>query len=124
MKQETRDNLIYLAVGLSMAALLAADAFYAVGHDREVWVPSRFAFRIAAYMAILAYFVGREVRKVKATVVQTSICVLLACILHLGLAFSLRHLFSGPFSLEIWGLAVAESFIFTQAAVRAVRYLH
>lgn len=70
VKPSTRDNLIYSAVGLSIAALLAADAFYADSHGRKMWMPSRFTFRLVYTRALLGYFVARETRKVKAAVVQ------------------------------------------------------
>ena len=44
MKQGTRDNVIYLGVGLGIAALLTTGDFYSYSHGREVWVPSPFAF--------------------------------------------------------------------------------
>jgi hypothetical protein len=45
MKSGTRDNLIYLGVGLGVAALVVADFFYADSHGQEMWMPSRFALR-------------------------------------------------------------------------------
>ena len=35
MKPETRDNVIYLAVGISIAALVTADFFYADSHGMK-----------------------------------------------------------------------------------------
>jgi hypothetical protein len=57
MKPKTRDNLIYLAVGLSIAALVTANAFYADSRGREMWWPSRFTFRAVTTPSLLAYFV-------------------------------------------------------------------
>jgi hypothetical protein len=56
MKQQTRDNLTYLAVGLGLAALLAFDAFYSDSHNRKMWMPSRFAFNAVAFMGVLVLY--------------------------------------------------------------------
>jgi hypothetical protein len=45
MKQKTRDNLIYLAVGLGVVALIVADFVYADSHGQRMWWPSTFASR-------------------------------------------------------------------------------
>ena len=55
MKQQTRDNLIYLAFGLRIAALLFSDALYPVKNDREMWMPSRFAMRAVGSTGVLAW---------------------------------------------------------------------
>ena len=60
MKQSARDNIIYLAVGLSIAALLAGDAFYSLSHDLKIWMPSRFALRLVATTILLVYFVIKQ----------------------------------------------------------------
>src|SRR5260370_25602755 len=91
MKAQTRDNLIYLAVGLSVAALVTIDVFYTDSHGREMWMPSRFAFRAVYSTGLLAYFVARETRKVKATVAHVLMCVLFASILNLAIAFGFRR---------------------------------
>ncbi|HEY6386638.1 MAG TPA: hypothetical protein VIX91_13250 [Candidatus Acidoferrum sp.] len=53
MKQSNRDNLIYLAVGLSIAALTAFDAYYFDSHSRKMWIPSRFAFNAFGSLGVL-----------------------------------------------------------------------
>src|SRR5437879_4077418 len=123
MKQTTRDNLIYLAVGLSVAALVTADCFYADSHGREMWWPSTFAYRLVAYLGVLGYLVGRETRKIGATVTQMIMCVLAAWILQLGIAFAFRQTFSGRYTLGLWVLAVVGGFAIIQLMVGAVRYL-
>jgi hypothetical protein len=60
MEPKTRDNLIYLAVGLSVAAILVGDFFYGLNHHTEMWRPSKFTFRAVYTTALLAYFVARE----------------------------------------------------------------
>jgi len=123
MKQTTRDNIIYLAVGLALVGLLAADFFYADSHGRRMWLPSYFAIRTAAYMGVIVYFVVKETRKVKATLAQTIICSLVASILHLGIAFMFRDILNGSFGLILWVLAVLEISLIVWLMVRAVIYL-
>jgi hypothetical protein len=93
MQPKTRDNLIYLGLGLGTAGLLGGDLFYADSHGVKMWMPSRFAFRTAGYTGILGYFVGRETQRAKATVPQTTMCIAFAGILHLIVAFALRQTF-------------------------------
>jgi hypothetical protein len=124
MKQRTRDNLIYLAVGLGIAALVVADAFYADSRGREMWVPSWFAARVVYMTALLAYFVVRETRKVKATVVQVLACVLFASVVNLTLAFSFRHAINQLRGLSFWSLAVLEIFFLVQLSVWVVQHLN
>ncbi|MGH9568100.1 MAG: hypothetical protein ACRD4F_00575, partial [Candidatus Angelobacter sp.] len=97
MKQTTRDNVIYLTIGLIIAGLVTADFFYADSHGKQMWLPSSFAFRAVGYMGILGYFVVRETRKVRATVCQAIACVALASILHLAIAFWFRNIIGGRF---------------------------
>jgi len=123
MQPKTRDNLIYLGVGLCVAGLLTADFFYADSRGREMWMPSRFAFRTVFYTSVLGFFVARETRKVKATLVQVATCVLFAIILHLGVAFAFRQVFSDRFSASLWVLATLELFVITQLTVYVVRHL-
>jgi hypothetical protein len=123
MHQTTRDNLIYLAVGIGIAALVVADFFYADSHGRAMWMPSNFAIRAVAYIAILGYFVARETRKAKATLFQVTMCVLAAGILHLGIVYAFRETISGRFSIGLWALAVLEFFLIVQLMVYTVHYL-
>jgi FtsH-binding integral membrane protein len=123
MKAVTRDNLIYLAVGLTVAALVAVDTFNSASHDRPMWVPSTFAFRLVAYMGLLDYFVARETRKARATLPQTVGCVLVASMMHMAIAFTFRRTFSGHSSITLWGLAILELFLVVQLMVFAVRHL-
>ena len=123
MQPKTRDNLIYLGVGLCIAGLLTADCFYADSRGREMWMPSRFALRTVGYTSVLGFSVARETRKVKAILVQTATCVLFAIILHLGVAFAVRQVFSDRFSPSLWILATLELFVITQLMVYVVRHL-
>lgn len=100
MKETTRDNLIYLTVGLGIGALVAADAFYADSHGRQMWWPSKFAFHAVTTPGLLAYFVVREMRREKASLLQTLGALLFATLLQLGILFAFRRMFN-----ELPGLA-------------------
>jgi hypothetical protein len=123
MKQRTRDNLVYLTVGLGIAALVVADAFYADGHGREMWVPSWFAARLVYMTALLAYFVARETRRAKATIAQVVACVLFASVVNLVLALSFRRALGQLRGLSFWPLAVFELFLLVQLSVWIVQHL-
>lgn len=76
-----------MVVGLSIAALVVADFIYAESHDRVMWMPSRFPFRVVGTTVLLAYFVARETRKMRATLVQVFAMVLVAGAVHVAIAF-------------------------------------
>jgi hypothetical protein len=124
MKQQTRDNLIYLAVGLGLAALLAFDAFYSDSHNRKMWMPSRFAFNVVAFMGVLVYMVVRETRKVRATVAQTVVSAFAACLLHSGFAGVFPRIFSERFDTGLWVFIVLELFLIVCLTVGVIRYIH
>jgi cytochrome bd-type quinol oxidase subunit 2 len=124
MKQQTRDNLIYLAVGLGLAALLAFDAFYSDSHNRKMWMPSRFAFNVVAFMGVLVFMVVRETRKVRATVGQTVVSALAACSLHSGFASVFPRIFSERFGSGLWVFIVLELFLIVCLMVGVIRYIH
>ena len=123
MKQKTRDNLIYLAVGLGFAVLLAADAFYSDSHDLKMWIPSRLAFNAVVFMGVLAYMVARETQKARATVIQMVTCILIACIIHVGIVFAFPQIFAKPFAAGLWLFIVLELFIVVRFIVQLVLYL-
>ncbi len=123
MKQSTRDNLIYLTVGLSIAALLAADAFYAVSHNREMWMPSRFVLRLGYTTLLLGYFVARETFKLKATIGQVIGCVLIGSVMHLAMALGFREAINRLPGLSFSALVVLEIFLLVQLAEHVVMFL-
>jgi hypothetical protein len=123
MKQRTRDNLIYLAIGLTTAAFVLVDFFYADSHGRKMWWPSRFASRGAYTVVLLAYFVARETRKVKATLVQVVACVLFASTVHLALIFALRQVIGQLSVIPFSALMSLEIFLVVELQLRIVRYL-
>jgi hypothetical protein len=92
MKPRTRDNIIYLAVGLGVAALLVADVFYADSRGREAWFPSKFAFR-SAYTTVLIWFVVlKGIRALRQTFVQVLARVLFATLMHLAIFIASRQI--------------------------------
>jgi hypothetical protein len=109
MKPKTRDNLIYLAVGLSIAGFVVARFLYAESHGNVIGKLSTFAFRVVTTLLLLAYFVAREVHKMKTTLSEVIICVLVAGLLSLLISFGFRLavgqlsgiLYTGFASLEI-----------------------
>jgi hypothetical protein len=123
MTQQTRDNLIYLAVGLGLAALVAFDAFIQPG-NRKMWMPSRFALNAVAFMGVLVYMVVRETRKQRATAGQTVACVVSACLLHSGFAGIFPHIFSERFGSGLWVFIVLELFLIVRLMVGVIRYVH
>ena len=123
MKQNTRDNLIYLAVGLSIVALIVVDFSYADSHGQKMWWPSRFASRAAYTTVLLAYFVARETRKAKATLAQVLACILFGSIVHLAIVLTFRHAVGELSGLSFSALAVFEMFLVFQLLMVVVRYL-
>jgi hypothetical protein len=123
MRPSTRDNLIYLAVGLSVAGILTTDVFYHLNRGTEMWMPPRFAFRAVYTTLLLGYFVGKYIRKPKTSLLQLATCILFASTVHLVIVFGFRqavgHLAGIPFS----GLAVPELFFVFLLTERLAGYL-
>ena len=123
MKPRTRDNLIYLAVGLGIAALVVADFVFADSLGRKMWMPSRYAFRLVTTTALLVYFVVRETRRVKATVVQMLACVLFASVVHLAIGFGFRQALGQLSGISFSAWVVFELFLLVQLLVHVIRHL-
>jgi hypothetical protein len=123
MKPRTRDNLIYLAVGLGIAALVVADFYYADSHGRKMWMPSRYAFRLVYSTALLGYFIVRETRKVKITVVQVIACVVFASVVHLAIGFGFRQPLEQLSGIGFSACVVLELFLLVQLLVQVITYL-
>jgi lysylphosphatidylglycerol synthetase-like protein (DUF2156 family) len=94
MKPETRDNLIYLSVGCTIAALVAYEAFYSERHGLRMWQPTNFEFNFIANLFVLEYLVVTQTRKLRATRKQIFTFVVAAGVLHAAVLLS----FPGPFS--------------------------
>jgi hypothetical protein len=118
MRPSTRDNLRLLVWGIFIAALMAADGLLAERYG----LPSRFALRVPGYMALLDYFVIRETRRAKATLIQTAVCVAVASALHLGVAFAFRRTFTDRFGPGLLILVVLEFLGIVQLMLQTVQY--
>jgi hypothetical protein len=123
MKPRAKDNLIYLGVGLSIAALVWMDFFYADSRGQKMWWPSKFAFRTVTTPSLLDYFVVKEMRRGKATLLQTFAAVLFATLLQLGIMSSFRQFIYQLPGMSYSALAVLEMFVVWQLSVRGVFYL-
>jgi hypothetical protein len=120
MKPRTRDNLIYLSVGLVIAALVAADAFYADSHGRSMWLPSDFAFRAVYSTGLLAYCLTKKMREGKAILTQILAGVLLACVVHVGIIFWFRQAADELPALSFLPLVILELFFVAVLSEQAV----
>jgi hypothetical protein len=123
MKNKTRDNLIYLTVGIGLVALIVMDLFYADSHHLKMLWPSRFASRAAYTTALLGYFVIRETSKVKATLLQVFASVLFSGILHLAIIFALHQIVGELPGLSFSALILVEMFVVIQLSMVVLRYL-
>jgi hypothetical protein len=120
VKPKTRDNLIYLAVGVSIVALLVADIFYADSHGHNFVNISNFEFRAASAMLLVGYFMFRAARTLRANSGELCLSVAAAALLSVLTCFVFRQsveelpglLYSSLTALEIllivelvkWGL--------------------
>jgi hypothetical protein len=123
MRQSSRDNFIYLAIGLGVAALVVTDVIYSDSHGLTMWWPSRFAFRGIYTTILLSYFVVRETRKVKATVLEILTCVVFASIIHLAITFAFHNAVGQLSGLSFVVLVAVEMFFVLQSLLQALRYL-
>jgi hypothetical protein len=90
MKPRTRDNLIYVAVGVSVAALVVAQVFYAEVHGHNIVNASTFGFRAITSLFLVGYFAARAARRAKATFAQVVTCVLISGLLNVTISFIFR----------------------------------
>jgi uncharacterized membrane protein AbrB (regulator of aidB expression) len=123
MKQRTRDNLAYLGIAMIIVAAIVADFLYADSRGGKMWWPSRLAFRGTYTTILLAYFVGRETRRLKATLPQLLAGILFASLVHLVIILSFRQAVNQLSGLSFSGLAGLEMFFVFELSVVAVRYL-
>ena len=110
MQPKMRDNFIYLAVGLGIAALVVVDAFYADSHGRKMWVPSWFSARLGYTTALLAYFIVRETRRMKATTAQVLAYATFGCVVHVLIIALIRQTVNTLPGVYFSSIAVFELF--------------
>src|SRR5215510_11217389 len=96
MKPSTRDNLIYLAVGQGLVALIVAD---------------------------LIYFVLKQMRAEKATVTQMLAAAVFAVLLQLGIMLRFREVIDQLPGMSYSALALVEMFFAWLLTVRGTSYL-
>jgi hypothetical protein len=123
MKRTTRDNLVYLGIGVGIVALILTDFYVSDSHGLRMWWPSTFASRVAYTTGLLMYFVARETRKMKATVAQVFAYTLFATIVHLAIVFTFRSAAGELSGIFFSVLAVLEMFLVFQLLMVVVRYL-
>jgi hypothetical protein len=102
MKPRTRDNLIYLAVALTIAGALVGLIWYEDYHGRIAAFPSRFSVRVATSLLLGAYFIAREARQANSSLTVIAICVLGGSLVQIAIHFGFRQI-----ALELPGLAYA-----------------
>jgi hypothetical protein len=120
MKPKSRDNLIYLGVGLGIVALLVVDLIYTESHGREMWMPSKFAFRIVGSTGILAYLLGKKMHQGRATLVQILVGVLLAIVVHVGIIFKFRQAADQLSTISFSPFVILEMFFVAVLSEQAV----
>lgn len=123
MKSTTRDSLIYLAVGITIAGLVTTDVFYADSHGTKAWMPSRFAFRAVTTPSLLAYLIVRQRLHEKAKPLRIAAAVLLATLLQLGIMFGFRQIIDELPGFTYSAIAVVELFFVWQAVEWLMLYL-
>jgi hypothetical protein len=120
---KTRDNIIYLAVGISIAALVVVQDFYAESHNGRVIVNlSRFAVRAAGSTLLVGYFVAREVRGVSATLAEMVLCVVVAGLLQLAISFTFHQSVGQLSSLPYVSWMTLQTFLIVKLMTRAIFY--
>jgi hypothetical protein len=123
MKPRTRDNLIYLAVGVSIAAITVGMDFYAESHGKALVRVPTFTFRAVTSMLLMAYFVAREARRrVNATLNEVVMGVLVGGLLSLAVSLAFRQTTGQLSGILYAGLAALEVFLIVELTTRVVSY--
>ena len=120
MKPRTRDNLIYLAVGLGVAALWASYFFYADSHGSKMWVPSRFTSRTFYTTLLIWYVVFKSARQTRPVLVRVVASMLFATFLHLIIFFGCRQVIDQLPTLMFWLFWVIELYLVIYATEKSV----
>lgn len=119
MKRLTRDNLIYLAIGIGIASFLVWQDFYAENHHgRGIIHISKFEFRTISSLFIVGYYLALQLRKLKATITEILGCLLVSSLLLLAVAFEFRDYMTNLPGIAYVGVVVLEAFfIFSFAKI-------
>lgn len=113
MTVKTRDNLIYVGVGILVAGTAAAYFFYTDSHGRRMWVPSRFASRSVYTTLLFWYVIIRTTRQARFSFYQILASVLFATFLHLTIFFSCRQILDQLPTIVFWPFWVIELYLVT-----------
>jgi hypothetical protein len=109
MRLKTRDNLIYLTVGICIAALVIAQVFYADTHGHNFVNISNFEFRVASALLFVGYFMFRAARTLRANSSELCLSVTAACLLIVLAGFVFRQSVEQLPGLLYSGLAALET---------------
>jgi drug/metabolite transporter (DMT)-like permease len=123
MRPTTRDNLIYLGVGFGIVSLLVADIVHAESHGQEMWLPSNFAFRIVASTGLLAYYLGKMMRRGNATRIQIVAGVVLGSAINLGIVFMIRRAVGQLSGATYGALTIVELFFVALLSEKVALFL-
>jgi hypothetical protein len=123
MTDTTRDNIIYLTVGLTIAILVAGDFVVADHRGTEMWWPTSLQFHAASYWFVLSYFIATETRKITSSVVQIIICEFIGAVLHVGVVLMFHDTLARPLGLRLFAIAIIEFFVIVEIARQVVRRL-
>lgn len=124
MNHTTRDNLIYLAVGLGIVGILVADFTYFDRRGQQAWFPSVFSFRAVVLTILVAYFVNSDiVRRGKGEQARALICALLAALIQIGVAFSFRQFVSGLSAMSFVFYGTLDVFVIYELTLQAAQFL-
>lgn len=92
LKPKTRDNLIYLAVGIVAVVAITVPMFIADSRGREMRVSPNinFWFRVISSPLVVCYFQLREGTRLRVKRIELTGWVLVSIIMYLGVAFGFR----------------------------------
>jgi hypothetical protein len=122
MKPSTRDNLIYVAVGLSIAAFLTEQVLFSDTHGRVLANLSSLVFRAGGATIVVGYFVARVVRNSGATLSKVALYVVVVSALQLGISLYFRQYVGQLSGLAFIGLATIETFLIVSLAAWIVSH--
>src|SRR5262249_34701327 len=95
MKTATRDNVIYVATGLGLVALLIVDLVHFDRRGEKAWLPSLSTLRIAATGLVAAGLIVDTLRKHRVAAREILASVSFAICLHIVLTLPFRELIGG-----------------------------
>lgn len=122
MKTTTRDNLIYLTVGVGIAAVVAARVFYAERHGLVVGHLPTFPFRLVTSTFTVGYFVARQARRLGASATDVVTSVLDAGLIQAAVGFAFHRAIGSLSSISHVILVVLETVLIVNLMIWGVSY--